>query len=329
MTGESSGDTRPSIRERVSEVQKTIDGLLEGSDKGFKEAVGSGLKAALNTLLGNYGVRVFDQIENSVTVIDEVIVRVDTYLWKYNFEKTALTQKCENAMCYCVVLSYVLPEEVPLPLCYLMVGKMVERRKDLSEQQKKNLKEELNKKVEEAHKKGGETRNRMVDIADLNKKIAYPEALAVGSTGNLFVIDSGKDAAVWKKTPSAQLTKVTGGGTSDEDDIPATQARLYYPFDVSVDGTGVVTVVDSNAQADGGRFRPGAVSGAVAGEERRGCWWRSVLSCGECGSNADKRVHMFPRDGRVPSCRGGTALAHRRYDHLWHRLGRYLPWVAT
>lgn len=27
--------------------------------------------------------------------------------------------------------------------------------------------------------------------------------------------------------------------------------------------------------------------------------------------------------------RNGTPITHRRYDHLWHRLGQHLPWVAT
>jgi integrase len=33
--------------------------------------------------------------------------------------------------------------------------------------------------------------------------------------------------------------------------------------------------------------------------------------------------------GRLLRYQHGVAITHRRYDHLWERLGRHLPWVAT
>jgi integrase len=35
------------------------------------------------------------------------------------------------------------------------------------------------------------------------------------------------------------------------------------------------------------------------------------------------------RNGPLLRYRHGEPVTYRRYDHLWHRLGRYLPWVAT
>jgi integrase len=35
------------------------------------------------------------------------------------------------------------------------------------------------------------------------------------------------------------------------------------------------------------------------------------------------------RDGPLLRYRHGEPITYRRYDHLWQRLGRYLPWVAT
>ena len=35
-----------------------------------------------------------------------------------------------------------------------------------------------------------------------------------------------------------------------------------------------------------------------------------------------------PADGQLLRYRGGRPITYRRYDHLWTRIGRYLPWVA-
>jgi len=36
-----------------------------------------------------------------------------------------------------------------------------------------------------------------------------------------------------------------------------------------------------------------------------------------------------PPDGQLLRYAGGRPITHRRYDHLWTRIGRHLPWVAT
>jgi integrase len=36
-----------------------------------------------------------------------------------------------------------------------------------------------------------------------------------------------------------------------------------------------------------------------------------------------------PPDGQLLRYAGGRPITHRRYDHLWTRIGRQLPWVAT
>ncbi|SDP90834.1 Phage integrase family protein [Actinopolyspora xinjiangensis] len=45
--------------------------------------------------------------------------------------------------------------------------------------------------------------------------------------------------------------------------------------------------------------------------------------------HADQRGAHASGDGRVLRYHSGAALTHRRYDHLWHRLGRHVSWVAT
>jgi integrase/recombinase XerC len=41
------------------------------------------------------------------------------------------------------------------------------------------------------------------------------------------------------------------------------------------------------------------------------------------------RERHAPPDERLLRYRNGRPITHRRYDHLWERLGRHLPWVAT
>jgi integrase/recombinase XerC len=36
-----------------------------------------------------------------------------------------------------------------------------------------------------------------------------------------------------------------------------------------------------------------------------------------------------PSDGRLLRYRNGKPITHRRYDHLWARIGKHLPWVAA
>jgi integrase/recombinase XerC len=36
-----------------------------------------------------------------------------------------------------------------------------------------------------------------------------------------------------------------------------------------------------------------------------------------------------PPDGQLLRYAGGRPITRRRYDHLWTRIGRHLPWVAT
>jgi integrase/recombinase XerC len=44
------------------------------------------------------------------------------------------------------------------------------------------------------------------------------------------------------------------------------------------------------------------------------------------GETQRRRPHP---DGQLLRYRHGEPISYRRYDHLWDRIGRYLPWVAT
>ncbi|WP_371504331.1 tyrosine-type recombinase/integrase [Allokutzneria sp. NRRL B-24872] len=36
-----------------------------------------------------------------------------------------------------------------------------------------------------------------------------------------------------------------------------------------------------------------------------------------------------PREGQLLRYASGSPITHRRYDHLWKRIGKHLPWAAT
>ncbi len=41
------------------------------------------------------------------------------------------------------------------------------------------------------------------------------------------------------------------------------------------------------------------------------------------------RERHAPADGRLLRYADGRPITSRRYDHLWGRIGRHLPWAAT
>jgi sugar lactone lactonase YvrE len=68
--------------------------------------------------------------------------------------------------------------------------------------------------------------------------------LAVDRKGNVYIAESlvGK---VDKVSPDGILTTFAGGGPGLGDGIPATQAKLFYPLGLAVDGKGNVYIVES------------------------------------------------------------------------------------
>ena len=79
---------------------------------------------------------------------------------------------------------------------------------------------------------GGDGRPALV--AQLN----FPSGVAVDMAGNLYIADSGNDR-VRRVDPSGTITTIAGTGESGYDwDGPAVGARLAFPTDVAVDGSG-------------------------------------------------------------------------------------------
>jgi sugar lactone lactonase YvrE len=82
--------------------------------------------------------------------------------------------------------------------------------------------------------------------AATNAELYYPNGVAVDTTGNLFIADSGSNR-IRKVGANAIITTVAGNGTNNYlgDGGMATNAELSDPYCVAVDATGNLFIADS------------------------------------------------------------------------------------
>jgi sugar lactone lactonase YvrE len=100
------------------------------------------------------------------------------------------------------------------------------------------------------------------------------ERVALDGLGNLYIADvdgnpTTEDSRIRKVSPVGVITTVAGGGSSRGDGGPATNAQLFRPSDVAVDGSGNLYISD----ADSCRIRkvsPAGIITTVAGNGDRG-----------------------------------------------------------
>jgi sugar lactone lactonase YvrE len=96
-------------------------------------------------------------------------------------------------------------------------------------------------------------------------QFSNPTGVAVDSSGNLFIADTGNDR-IRKVTPDGVISTVAGNGTYgySGDGGPATSAQLYSPSSVAVDSAGNLFIADVNNNLIR-KVTPGGVISTVAG----------------------------------------------------------------
>lgn len=85
-------------------------------------------------------------------------------------------------------------------------------------------------------------------VAATTTNLSYPFGVAVDGAGNLFIGDTINSRVRRVDALTGVITTVAGNGTYgfSGDGGAATGANLTYPFDVSLDGTGNLFMVDTN-----------------------------------------------------------------------------------
>ncbi len=80
----------------------------------------------------------------------------------------------------------------------------------------------------------------------LDTPLNKPVSVALNAAGELYIANQGKPS-ILKVDRDGIVEIIAGGGQSEDDDIPATSARLRIPSDISFDSRGNLYIADSGA----------------------------------------------------------------------------------
>ena len=100
-------------------------------------------------------------------------------------------------------------------------------------------------------------------------RLDHPNGLAVGPDGSLYIADE-ENNRIRRIGPDGFITTVAGDGSVvfNGDNIPATQASLYYPTDVAIGADGGLIIADSS-HARIRRVGPDGIITTIAGNGSR------------------------------------------------------------
>ena len=130
--------------------------------------------------------------------------------------------------------------------------------------------------------------------AATNARLYYPEGVAVDGVGNLFIADDDNQR-IRKVDTNGVITTVAGNGAIGYygDGGAATNARLYYPYGVAVDGVGNLFIADYDNQ----RIRKVDTNGIITTVAGNG----SAGFAGDGGAATNARLY-YPEGVAVDGC---------------------------
>ena len=83
------------------------------------------------------------------------------------------------------------------------------------------------------------------DATGTAAQFRYPSSVAVDSSGNLYVADTGNHC-IRKITSAGVVTTLVGSGTRGHKDATGTEAQFWIPYGVAVDSSGNLYVADKD-----------------------------------------------------------------------------------
>ncbi|HEX5832700.1 MAG TPA: hypothetical protein VFY34_02545, partial [Pyrinomonadaceae bacterium] len=130
-----------------------------------------------------------------------------------------------------------------------------------------------------------------------------PSALAIDSSGNIYVADTGNNR-IRKVTAQGEVSTFAGDGTAGYLDGPAAQARFNGPIGVAVDANGILYVADTYND----RIRKISPDGQVT----------TVAGAGQPGfADGDRNTSLFDTPcGVIATADGSLIVADTGNDRL-------------
>ncbi|MBT2508544.1 hypothetical protein J7I98_22165 [Streptomyces sp. ISL-98] len=140
---------------KVSDVPNTmvsgvIDKGLRNSDPDFKSIIADVLQGSLDILLGHVSAGEYKEERQMVTLDENSIIRVDSFVWQYQFDYNGLTSGVNNVFAYGLSLSTVKLDCITEELLRLQIQHMVGAIPNLDPQKREQKEQEL---FEKLHKK--------------------------------------------------------------------------------------------------------------------------------------------------------------------------------